>query len=135
MKAFRYAHEGQGSNYYQDIFEFKGSLTRESNERGTVHIKNYKRAQAIFVIQNSSARTLIDVVEPFYQGQPGGKQRGWGTDPGTVNTKGIFGQSINYPYSLAIFAGGVNSQNNERLVTVFFSDLNTFKQWKAFVGN
>jgi RHS repeat-associated protein len=133
MKAFRYARQVQGSHYFQDIFEFKSNLKRSAGLYGTIHTKNYKGIQIVFQVYNSSARTLIDQVQPFYKGQPNGKQKGWYIDENKVNTKGLNGP-IDYPYSIAIFAGGLDSESNERSATVFFSDLDTFKRWKKFVS-
>lgn len=134
MGAFKFAHRNQGDIYLQEVFEYKEDLTRNDTQSGAFHTKLYKGVKISFVIPVANTLKLIDVVEPFYPGQPIGKQRGWGVDETKVNTMGLLGRPVEYPYSIAIFAGGSGSKSNERLATVFFSDIKMYQQWKGFVS-
>lgn len=137
MDAFRYAHENEGKNYYQDIFDFRPDLKRSSSEGGVFHSKSYNNGvKIVFVVPEPQQRTMIDVVEPYYPTVPPSKssqKRGWDVDEDKISTKNISGGRYPFPYTIAIFAGGVNSLSTERLATIFFSDIKTFKKWKAYI--
>jgi hypothetical protein len=134
MNGFKSARNNQGNVNYQDIFGFPEALPRDQSGVGDFHRKKFFKGKVEIVFTIQSRDRLIDSVDPFYKGEPAGKQRGWGINPDAVNTVGLFNRPIDYPYSIGIFAGGLGSKSNERLATVFFSDLNQFKEWKSYIG-